>query len=57
MMTVREIRGWLAGALLLLLVHAAFPRYDWRTVGLTLVRVDRWTGQTTVVLPLGRGGQ
>lgn len=42
-------RDWWLGVglvALAILLHAAFPRYEWRNVkGVPLVRIDRWTGR------------
>ncbi len=46
---------WLGVALVVgaILVHAAWPRYDWRHIaGGVFVRIDRWTG----VAVIGRTG-
>lgn len=44
-------RDWWLGITMLmvaLLVHAALPRYEWRTMdGWVVVRVDRWTGHAS----------
>lgn len=47
-MTTRH--WWLGVGLLLsaILLHAAVPRYEWRTVAehpYEIIRVDRWTGR------------
>lgn len=47
-------RDWFLGIAVLvaaLLFHAAFPRYEYRTVDgpAVGVRVDRWTGTATMV--------
>jgi hypothetical protein len=50
-------RDWWLGVLVLtlaLLIHAAWPRYEWRHVGgPAFVRIDRWTG--TVIIGSTRG--
>lgn len=57
-MTMTRRDWWMGvGALVLaLLLHAAFPRYDWRAVGADNLpwRVDRWTG--TIQAPYGPSG-
>jgi hypothetical protein len=41
---------WLGiGAIaLVILLHAVFPRYEWRGEGTGLIRIDRWTGSAVV---------
>ena len=31
-----------------LILHAAFPRYEWRGDRIPVVRIDRWTGEAIV---------
>src|SRR5688572_23816738 len=54
-------RDWWIGVgvvALALLLHTAFPRYDWRQLhGPLYVQVDRWTGRTTLGAFLGVGGE
>lgn len=45
-------RDWWIGVsviTLALLLHAAFPRYEWRQQGIALWRIDRWTGTAAEV--------
>lgn len=60
MPTVTRRDWWLgvAGLVLALLAHAAFPRYDWSPQrgggegsAIGMLRLDRWTGQTALVYP------
>lgn len=49
-------RDWWIGVAIVagaLLLHASFPRYEWRQVsgGGVMVRIDHWRGITTVVRP------
>ena len=47
-MTMTRRDWWLGVALvtLAIVLHTAFPRYEWRDVrGVTVVRIDRWTGR------------
>ena len=40
-------RDWWLGVAVLaiaIVLHAAFPRYEWRTLDSYVVRLDRWTG-------------
>ena len=51
-------RDWWLGIVVLafaIVLHAAVPRYEWRTIrGVPMLRVDRWTG--TAVLGTFAGG-
>lgn len=49
-------RDWWLGVILIvgaLLLHLAFPRYQYTSFrqSVAMIRVDRWTGHTTVVMP------
>jgi hypothetical protein len=44
-MTRRDWWLGIAVVVLTLLLHAAVPRYEWRTAGRGMLRIDRWTGQ------------
>ena len=51
-MTRRDWWIGIAVLVLAILVHAAFPRYEWRQgPGVRMIRIDRWTGTTTQQLP------
>ena len=45
-------RDWWIGIAIVagaILIHAAWPRYDWRHVtGTVFVRIDRWTGHASL---------
>lgn len=49
--SILKPRDWWIGVAIIaiaILLHAAYPRYEWRQQGAVLMRIDRWTGSANL---------